>query len=331
MKEKLLKTSMIFLISTFLFASLLIQANALPPFEIQLNTDANEYWLTDSIQIYGFLLYNSSFVSDGIVNLQVDNALNYPILFRTLPTGTLPSTPQAIEIQSVFLCDSAGNPKTTFVRQFPYLAYFSVTLKNNNATTLTPTFTLSCYDSTQSVIDSNYFSTDISAGGTVSFVAPFYMPDKVPTGVATVYANVFTKLPKNGGHTISQEKYATFTITLPGGLMTQAISSMDIRAAAGSFATMLKIPVYHVPGVGNYTIYTTSRYRNQFTAAQKIILLKVADLNNDKTVNVLDLIIVANYFGWIGPPGGVVADVNKDGKVNVLDLVGVARFFGWVG
>ena len=46
-----------------------------------------------------------------------------------------------------------------------------------------------------------------------------------------------------------------------------------------------------------------------------------ADVNGDGTVNILDLVAVANAFGKDAP------DVNGDGTVNVLDLVAVANAF----
>ena len=45
------------------------------------------------------------------------------------------------------------------------------------------------------------------------------------------------------------------------------------------------------------------------------------DVNGDGTVNILDLVAVANGFGKDTP------DVNGDGIVNVLDLVAVANAF----
>ena len=53
-----------------------------------------------------------------------------------------------------------------------------------------------------------------------------------------------------------------------------------------------------------------------------------ADVNQDNTVNIQDLVLVAARFGQTGPN---TADVNADGAVNIQDLVLVAAAFGDVG
>ena len=54
-----------------------------------------------------------------------------------------------------------------------------------------------------------------------------------------------------------------------------------------------------------------------------------SDVNQDGTVNIQDLVLVANEVGHPGPPNaGANADINADGDVNILDLVQVANNFG---
>ena len=51
------------------------------------------------------------------------------------------------------------------------------------------------------------------------------------------------------------------------------------------------------------------------------------DVNQDGTVNILDVILVAQNLGQ-KPPSNPRADANKDGQVNILDLVFIAERLG---
>ena len=54
-----------------------------------------------------------------------------------------------------------------------------------------------------------------------------------------------------------------------------------------------------------------------------------SDVNQDGTVNVQDLVLVANEIGQLGTADAELnADINADGTVNILDLVQVANNFG---
>ena len=56
-----------------------------------------------------------------------------------------------------------------------------------------------------------------------------------------------------------------------------------------------------------------------------LILTRVADVNGDGIVSILDLVLVAAEFGQLGGDG---ADINGDGVVNLLDLELIAGAFG---
>ncbi len=91
--------------------------------------------------------------------------------------------------------------------------------------------------------------------------------------------------------------------------------------AAGDFFTK--------PGEYEIVVTATSKADNTETAeltTTTTISPVPWDLNADGTVNILDLVQVANEFGESGE--GLAGDVNMDGHVNILDLVQVASYLG---
>lgn len=56
---------------------------------------------------------------------------------------------------------------------------------------------------------------------------------------------------------------------------------------------------------------------------------KTGDVNNDDHVNVLDMILIGQYWGQTGSPGWIPEDVKKDGAINVLDMIIIGQH--WTG
>jgi len=53
------------------------------------------------------------------------------------------------------------------------------------------------------------------------------------------------------------------------------------------------------------------------------------DMNGDKKIDILDMIVLGQRWGQKGPPHWIAADVNSDGTVNILDIILVAQH--WTG
>jgi hypothetical protein len=82
---------------------------------------------------------------------------------------------------------------------------------------------------------------------------------------------------------------------------------------------------------GEYAVYVATTYmgKNATQRGQLEIILG-GDINNDGTVNLNDLVLLARAYGskpgdsnW-NPP----ADLDGDGKVSLVDLVILARNYG---
>jgi hypothetical protein len=319
-------------------AFLTVSVTAATTLQITLLTNKQSYWLGDMVQIYGYLDANGSRVYDGMINLEMDTPASsdggsYPTLFRTLPTGTTPTAQQAIQITTLFCSNDQGLPKSNIKRGTG--GHFNVTLLNNNDTAITGyTLTLSVFDTLKGIVDSGYISnSNLLPHGKITYNIPFYVQSGAPLGTARIYANVFTKLPRQGGYLIAYEKNNTFSITdtaLAAEQITakQSPTSQNVLAGAnGQWLANFSIPRYRY--VGNYSIYTSARYAKTTTTAQKTIEVRVPDVNKDGKINVLDLIKVASKLGWVGTPGSIPEDVDRNGRVNVLDLIKVGQYIGW--
>ena len=110
------------------------------------------------------------------------------------------------------------------------------------------------------------------------------------------------------------------------------MSQLEIVLAAGASAEV----VFTAAGdfftkPGEYEIKVTATSQGDSTKTAEITTKTTIepvpwDVNADGTVNIQDLVLVANQFGESGE--GLSGDVNMDGDVNILDLVQVSSYFG---
>ena len=112
-------------------------------------------------------------------------------------------------------------------------------------------------------------------------------------------------------------------------------NSIELEAGASAEVTLMVTgDIFTEPG--DYSIRVTATSGTDSTTTGELTTTTTIeeppppptpwDINNDGTVNIQDLVLVANEIGQFGE--NLKGDLNGDGTVNVLDLVIVASHFG---
>ena len=131
--------------------------------------------------------------------------------------------------------------------------------------------------------------------------ALFESPDVISPGTLFLSAVSLTGATLVGNGTLTTVKFE---------VLDEKFSAIELESVILLDSTAKKLPVTTVDG-------------------KIVTFLFAADVNQDATVNILDLVLVASDLGVLATtnPG---SDVNGDGDINVLDLVLVARYLNEV-
>jgi hypothetical protein len=219
-----------------------------------------------------------------------------------------------------------GTPQNNF--RIGEIAYIGVTVYNDAEHSFSAVVIANVYDSSTGSLGVNFLQTSFAPGQTSFVLLPFPLQPLATSGNATAYASIFSDFVENGGIPLSLESEATFTISgsAQGGPL-----SMD-QPSRGSYGTALMI--HYAPqsnSTGEYAVYVATTYMGKnATQRGQLQMILGGDINNDGTVNLNDLVLLARAYGskpgdsnW-NPP----ADLNGDGKVSLADLVILARTYG---
>jgi len=83
-------------------------------------------------------------------------------------------------------------------------------------------------------------------------------------------------------------------------------------------------------GIHNVSLTITDTHGLFNTTVSKIVVTFITDRNRDRTVNILDISIVAMAFGTKQGDENynILADLDKNNEVNILDISTVAMDYG---
>ena len=79
------------------------------------------------------------------------------------------------------------------------------------------------------------------------------------------------------------------------------------------------------PSIADNTVFTVAEGK---VWAFRDTTYPAWDVNEDGTINYLDLIRIGNHYGESGAAGWIAEDVNSDGTINYLDLIIIGNHYG---
>lgn len=314
-----------------LIAALVLFLPARPSFagfalELTVTTNKPTYSFGDTAYVSGSLIWAPNYivVTDGIIGVEVKKPSGNPLIFRTVPTGSITSQNWLANLTEFYPCDANGVPKYSF--QAREAVYVHAEWKNFDMTLAhTVLCVVTIYDANSVPLVGPSFSTRLAPN---SMAAMTTMISTSTVGNATLYASLFSDLPENGGYPYCPERNATFTIGTPTS------NSPFESSSDGFYNFSFKLPLSGVPE-GNYTVYATTDYNDvgyYYHAANNatFTIILPGDINGDGAVDIYDAILLALAFDTA--PGDLNwnpnADLNHDGAVDIYDAIILANNFG---
>jgi hypothetical protein len=295
-------------------------AIAVPVLQIKVILDKQTHNVGEQINIATNITLDGNSTAN-LAAIEMISPYGNACLLRTIETGNVSRMYFRVQILDVYTCDQNGNRWSLF--NPGDIAYVNVTIRNVDVVTKHVLFALYVQSGANTPLYAYYpGQVDIGAGSTIQNIFPLLLPDDSRSGLARIFASLFTDTPVNGGNAYCPEKTAEFSITT-------STPSIPQQPDYNNFTFIL--PNRNAK-LGNYTIYAVTNF-NVIQTAQDIKQFKVilvGDVNKDNVVNMKDIAIAISLFQTTPSSGNwnPNADVNNDGVVNMRDIAMLVAFFG---
>ncbi|MEM3576954.1 MAG: PKD domain-containing protein [Candidatus Bathyarchaeia archaeon] len=255
--KKVLSTCLLFSILIIIKLPICHSSQSSDPLYLAVSTNKPAYYIRENILIQGALKQDGTPISNALVAVEIRNPSNLPIIFRTVPTGNISATTWPVNFVSLYPTDSIdGNPKYSFIVK--QILYIRGTIKNFDSQPHSALVALTLYDGNNIPLGVWYpMNPTLNPGEsrTFSFMATRLDPWAYP-GNATIFANIYSNLPKDGGIPYCPEKSVSFEIKRNPELSYSTTPPSTPPTNEGTFLTNLRLHPESKSGI--YTIYTST-------------------------------------------------------------------------
>jgi hypothetical protein len=311
--------------------------------EVTVTTTKPAYHYRQLVHVYGNLTYNDVLVDEGLVTLELHDALDRIRAIRTVPANATPSESGTVEIVSIITTDDSGNPKNTFDKGGH--VWLKTTVRNNSPTVNKSVLLIkTLFDVDSTPFQLQWLATELAAGTTLTEMVRIDLVgydggNWVSTGTATAYASVLSDWASNGGYPYSAEKEADFTITQGGLALASTTPPQTRESSNSSYEASIRLP----PRVqlGTFTIIASGYYKGFKDAFGITAFIRdyemLGDIIFDRKVDIYDVVAVSTAYGTKGGQSlwnpeadleGSSTGWDPDGEVDIYDVIIVTGKYG---
>lgn len=280
----------------------------------------------ESFTISGSLSEDGQPVTDGLVAIQIENSNGDPMVLRTVNTEENPTYPDPInnpdflgQVLNLYLSDANKNPVNNV--NSGSIAYFTLTLQNLASDPQHIVAAVNVFDNDNIPVGITISEIgELAARSQSTILVSIPIPSSVASGRATVFASIYSDMPKDGGKPFSLEESSVFTIN---GIQGDAPPSSE-NGNQGNYDFTFNMPP-RCP-IGTYTIYACAAHSG--VSDLRNIAFDVyqwGDLNDNGTVDFYDLLdFVSAYVDIRSPPDytcNPLADFDNNGEINFQDIL----------
>ena len=224
-------------------------------------TNQPSYYLREPVILQGTITEDGQPATDCLIAIEIRDPRNQAFAYRTIPIGN-PQQFWGFNITEIYITDQNNNPIPA--AKIDSVIRLSIKVKSNllNDANIVVAYTL--YDNTLIPIRSSQWQILIKAGTTATLTGQVYIPEWATPGKAIVAANIYNKLPSEGGTPLIPEKleyiYITRNDQQPQPYTPHTPESYSTQP--GQYQLILRMPPDRYTQPGTYNIYvvgTTSQ------------------------------------------------------------------------
>jgi len=231
--------------------------------DLTVATDQSTYYLGSNATIHGNLTIDN-LPESALVGMELYTQEGTKLVRSTTSGYIPPATPWLIEVLDFYTSNEQGDPQEVFMSGYP--AYVTVEVSSHSNETLPMTLVVNEFDKYNSPFGiAIRQSTILAQAYNETSILMLPLSSQTPNGTVTVYLNILSDWPRNGGYPYCPEQSTTFQF-VGGSTSTPPSFPPSNQTFADNYNLTFKLP--NLNGLAKWEVHATALCKSQQLHAQ---------------------------------------------------------------